>query len=87
MSSEGGRGTGTADADAEAERPQSCQDIEHRCLLEMQVFNDTAAALEVWLGPRVAPHAATSIWQGALAHGASLPTAALGQSLWHLLPP
>ncbi len=77
MSSEEGRGPGTADGKPGG--ANSCDDIAHRCLLEMQVFNDTSAALDVWLGPRVAPHAATPVWQEALAHGASLPASALGR--------
>ena len=78
MSSEDSQGPGTADAKLGG--ASSCDDIAHRCLLEMQVFNDTSAALDVWLGPRVAPHAATPIWQEALAHGASQPaSSALGR--------
>ena len=51
------------------------EEVQHCSVLEVQVYNDTSASLEVWLGPRVAPSAATPVWQEAVAFGARLPVA------------
>ena len=47
--------------------------MRHRCVVELQVWNETSAALDVWMGPQVSPAAATPVWQDALAYGARLP--------------
>ena len=59
---------------ATAEDATTAHDIRHCCVLELRVCNEASAALDVWLGPRVSPAAATPVWQEALAYGARLPS-------------